>query len=528
MNWLIAIPVLLPLLGAGITLAFSNYRRVQWLISVTILTISLSVAAALVFLVNDGPLGFDVGEWAAPVGITLVADRLSALMLVVSVAVTLAVLIYSLAQGVEDGEEAAPTAVYHPAYLILSAGVSNAFLTGDLFNLFVGFEMLLAASFVLITMGGTRARIRSGTVYVVVSMLSSMIFLIAIAMTYAATGTLSFAHLATRLQEIDPGVSLALQSMLLVAFGIKAALFPLHAWLPDSYPTAPAPVTAVFAGLLTKVGVYAIIRTQVLLFPQGRLDEVLSWLAILTMVIGILGAVTQRDIKRMLSFTLVSHIGFMIWGISISTEAGLAATIYYVVHHITVQTALFLVAGLIERHGGTTSLQKLGSLAKSAPVIAAFYLIPALGLAGIPPMTGFLGKVGLIASSAESGQSIDWWMIGAGLVTSLLTLYAVLRAWNLAFWQEPEEELEYRSIPLGMYGAAGSLVVMSLAIAAFAGPIYSYAERAAIDLERRGPYIVAVLPDGSRGTGTSEDETDPDVADEVEEETVVPAEEVDR
>ncbi|WP_182353106.1 Na+/H+ antiporter subunit D [Flaviflexus huanghaiensis] len=515
MNWLVALPVVLPLLGAGITLAFSTYRRVQWLISVTILTISLATAFALVVLVNSGPIVFDVGEWAAPVGITLVADRLSALMLLVSVAVTLAVLIYSLAQGVEDGEEAAPTAVYHPAYLILSAGVSNAFLTGDLFNLFVGFETLLAASFVLITMGGTRERIRSGTVYVVVSMVSSIIFLIAIAMTYAATGTLSFAQLATRLQEIDPGVSLALQAMLLVAFGIKAALFPLHAWLPDSYPTAPAPVTAVFAGLLTKVGVYAIIRTQVLLFPQGRLDDVLAILAIATMVIGILGAVTQRDIKRMLSFTLVSHIGYMIWGISISTESGLAATIYYVIHHITVQTALFLVAGLIERHGGSTSLRRLGSIAKTAPVIAAFYLIPALGLAGVPPMTGFLGKVGLISASADSGQSIDWWLIGTGLVTSLLTLYAVLRAWNLAFWQDPEEEVEPKRIPIGMYGATGGLVAMSLAIAAFAGPIYDYAKRAAVDLEQRSPYIVAVLPDGDRGTGISDEVTDPDTADRV-------------
>lgn len=524
MNWLVAIPVVLPLLGAGITLAFSNFRRVQWLISVSILTISLAVAFALVIAVNDGPLVFDVGEWAAPVGITLVADRLSTLMLLVSIAVTLAVLIYSLAQGVEDGEEAAPTAVYHPAYLILSAGVSNAFLTGDLFNLFVGFEMLLAASFVLITMGGTRARIRSGTVYVVVSMLSSIIFLVGIFMTYAATGTLNFAQLAIRLQEIDPGVSLALQAMLLVAFGIKAAIFPLSAWLPDSYPIAPAPVTAVFAGLLTKVGVYAIIRTQVLLFPQGRLDGILAALAILTMVIGIMGAVTQRDIKRMLSFTLVSHIGYMIWGISISTEAGLSATIYYVVHHITVQTALFLVAGLIERHGGTTSLQKLGSLAKSAPVIAALYLIPGLALAGIPPMTGFLGKVGLISASAQSGETIDWWLIGAGLVTSLLTLYAILRAWNLAFWQEPEEELEHKKIPAGMYGAAASLVIMSLAIAVFAGPIYGYAERAATDLERRGPYIVAVLPDGSRGTGTSEDETDEESADDLEEQSISPDE----
>src|SRR5690606_36492930 len=258
MNVLVPLPVLIPLIGAGLALTFVRFPHVQRIVTLTALTSVLGVAIALLVLVNDGPMSVDIGGWAAPVGIALVADRLSALLLVVSVAVTLGVLLYSLAQGNADGDEGAPVAIYHPTYLILSAGVSNAFLTGDLFNLYVGFEILLVSSFVLITLGGSRERVRAGTVYIVVCILSSLLFLAAIALVYAATGTVNLAQLSQRLGEIDPSTQLVLQLMLLIAFGIKAAVFPLHAWLPDSYPTAPAPVTAVFAGLLTKVGVYAI------------------------------------------------------------------------------------------------------------------------------------------------------------------------------------------------------------------------------------------------------------------------------
>src|SRR3546814_6038903 len=231
------------------------------------------------------------------------------------------------------------------------AGVSNAFLAGDLFNLFVSFEMLLFASYVLLTLGGTAARVRAGTIYVVVNMVSSSLFLIALAAVYAATGSLNFAQLALRLDDVEHGTALMLQLLLLTTFAIKAAVFPLSFWLPDSYPTAPAPVTAVFAGLLTKVGVYAILRVQVLLFPDSPLSNLLLWAALLTMVIGILGAIAQSDIKRMLSFTLVSHIGYMIFGIGLASEAGVSGAIFYVAHHITIQTALFLVVGLIEQIG---------------------------------------------------------------------------------------------------------------------------------------------------------------------------------
>lgn len=502
-NVLVALPVVVPILGAGLSLASASFRRLQGWISVSILSIVLVVDGMLVVLAGSGPLVLDIGGWASPVGISLVADRLSAIMLLTSVAVTLSVLIYSVAQGVADGDDAAPIAVYHPAFLLLSAGVSNAFLSGDLFNIYVGFELLLMASFVLITLGGTRDRIRSGTVYIVVSLMSSVVLLIAVALVYASAGTVNLAQLALRLPDVDPGVRLGIQTLLLIGFGIKAAVFPLSAWLPDSYPTAPAPVTAVFAGLLTKVGIYTMIRTQTLLFPSNRLDVMLGVFAIVTMLAGIFGAVAQQDIKRLLSFTLVSHIGYMLWGISTSTDDGLGAGIYYAVHHITVQTALFLVVGLIERRGGTTSLVKLGSLAKLAPALAVIYFIPALNLAGIPPLSGFFGKIGLMQASVDRAWGIDWWLIGAGIITSLLTLYAVTRAWNMIFWQEAPQPLESKPIPRGMMLSATVLVGLTIGISIGAGPITAYTHDAAAELNARMPYISAVLPDAERGTGQS-------------------------
>ena len=503
--WLVPLPVVVPLLAAGLTLALYRRPRAQRTISVVALSIVLAVSATLLVLTDAGPLVLDVGGWAAPVGIDLVADRLSALMLTVSSAVTLCVLLYSLAQGEADGDEAAPVSIYHPTYLVLVAGVANAFLSGDLFNLYVGFEILLAASYVLLTLGGTGERIRAGSIYVVVALLSSVLFLVAIALVYASTGTVNLAQLAVRLPQIDPDVRLLLQVMLLLAFGIKAAIFPLSAWLPDSYPTAPAPVTAVFAGLLTKVGVYAIIRTQTLLFPDGRLDDVLMWAALATMVVGILGAVAQDDIKRLLSFTLVSHIGFMIFGIALSTHLGWTASIYYVVHHITVQTALFLVAGLIERWGGTTSLDRLGGLAKLAPVLAILFFVPAMNLAGVPPLSGFLGKVGLLQAGVAVGTPLATLLVVGSVLTSLLTLYALIKAWNKAFWQTPPAELPATRIPLGMVGPTAALVAVGLALTVFAGPLYAYTGRAATALQERTPYIDAVLPDGLRGEGVSAD-----------------------
>ena len=370
-----------------------------------------------------------------PLGITLVVDRLSALMLVVSSIVLLAVVVYAIGQGIRDGDERQPVSIFLPTYLILSAGVCTAFLAGDLFNLFVGFEVLLSASFVLLTIGASADRVRAGIAYVMVSMVSSLIFLIGIALIYATTGTLNMAEFAVRLDDVPSGTRSALFAVLLVAFGIKAAVFPMSAWLPDSYPTAPAPVTAVFAGLLTKVGVYAIIRAHSLLFPDGGLDHVLLVAALLTMIVGIFGAIAQSDIKRLLSFTLVSHIGYMVFGIALSSALGMSGAIYYVAHHIVVQTTLFLVVGLIERQAGASTLKRLGGLAAASPLLAFVFIIPALNLGGIPPFSGFIGKVALLEAGSQNGSVLAWVLVGGSVVTSLLTLYVMARVWTKAFWR---------------------------------------------------------------------------------------------
>jgi multicomponent Na+:H+ antiporter subunit D len=435
------LPVLLPLLGAAGALLVGRHPRTQRTLSLLVLAAVLAVSVVLLLQADQqGATAVSVGGWPVPLGIVLVVDRLSALMLVVASTVALGVLVFAVGQGSADGSEQSPLSIFHPTFLVLIAGVSNAFLAGDLFNLYVGFEILLMASYVLLTLGGSAARVRAGVTYVVVSLTSSLIFLAAIGLVYASTGTVTMAQLATRLGELPEGTQLLLQSMLLIAFCIKAAVFPLSAWLPDSYPTAPAPVTAVFAGLLTKVGVYAIIRTQTLLFPSGALDDLLMWAGLATMVMGILGAVAQTDIRRLLSFTLVSHIGYMVFGIALGTAAGLAGAIFYVAHHIAIQTTLFLVAGLIERQGGSTAVDRLGGLATRSPLLAVLFFVPAMNLAGIPPFSGFIGKLGLLQAGIADGSPLALTLVTGGVVTSLLTLLAVARVWTRAFWRPPTQE----------------------------------------------------------------------------------------
>lgn len=561
---LVPLPVLLPLLGSGAALMLFRYERAQRAISVVVLS-AIVVVSVLLLVVADreGPQVVWLGGWV-DLGIALVADRLAALMLLVSSVVTLGVLLYSLGQGISDDDRSAPVSIYHPTFLTLVAGVSNAFLAGDLFNLFVSFEILLFASYVLLTLGGTAARVRAGTIYVVVNVTSSMLFLISIAVTYAAVGTLNLAQIAERADDLPDPVNLLLHLLLLVTFAIKAAVFPLSLWLPDSYPTAPAPVTAVFAGLLTKVGVYAIIRLETLLFPGGDLSELLMVLALATMLVGILGAIAQSDIKRLLSFTLVSHIGYMIFGIGLASSAGMAGAVFYVAHHITVQTALFLVVGLVERQAGATGLLRIGGLARLFPVLGVLFFVAAMNLAGIPPMSGFLGKVGLLEAGIADGSALAWVLVAGGVVTSLLTLYAVAKTWALAFWRTPEQAHEMAAkladpvdspevtvaggghrpaeqrrshlsigtltygaqdvaearritdddtgerdlhqrlhedgdpgrVPLLMVAPAAGLVVASLMIAAFAGPLYSYTQRAADDLLGRTTYLTSVSEAG--------------------------------
>ena len=503
MNNLLTLPVLLPMLGAAITLVLGRRPRVQRLISLGLLAGVIVVSATLAYQTSrDGTQVLWVGAWPDGYGISLVADTLATIMLTVASLVTFAVLVFSTGQDEEELHRETPVSIFHPTFLLMCAGVSNAFLAGDLFNLFVGFELLLFASYVLLTMGGTSSRIRAGSIYVVVNLLSSSLFLIALANVYAATGTVNLALLVGRLGDLEPSVRAALQFMLLVVFGIKAAVFPLSAWLPDSYPTAPGPVTAVFAGLLTKVGVYAILRTQTLLFPGEPLTDLLLGVALATMVLGVFGALAQNEIKRMLSFTLISHIGYMLLGIAIASQAALAGTIFYTAHHITIQATLFLVTGLIGRVGGSTHLDRLRGLATVSPLLGVLFLMPAMNLAGIPPFSGFIGKLGLLTAAVEAGTPLAWAVVVGAVVTSLLTLVAVAKVWNRAFWGAPaegpfahddEDDVHHgRPMPAVMVLAALGLIAFSLTLTVLAGPFYHYTHLAAASL-LDGSYQVAVI-----------------------------------
>jgi multicomponent Na+:H+ antiporter subunit D len=490
---ILALPIVLPLLGAALSILSGRSRRVQRAISLTSLVAVLAIAVVLLVEVDrNGPVTVQAGGWAAPLGITLIADRFAALMLLVGSAMLLVVLVYAIGQpGAERNHVG-----FQSVYLVLAAGVAGSFLTGDLFNLFVAFEMMLTASYVLMTLGGKPDQVRSGMTYVVISLLASALFVTALALLYMATGTVNMADLSVKIAALSPGVRTAFATLLLVVFGIKAALFPLAFWLPDSYPTAPSPVTAIFAGLLTKVGVYAIIRTQTLLFPESsRPDTLILVLAGATMVVGVLGAIAQDDLKRILSFNIVSHMGYMVMGLGFFSIAGLAGALFYTVHHIVVNTTLFLTGGLIEHAGGSSRLSRLGGMVRTAPIIAALFLIPALNLAGIPPSTGFVGKLALVGAGIDGEHHV---IVGVALVVSLLSLFSLLKIWSGVFWNPAEEETAVAlpvhatgrlGGPLSMVAPTALLAVTSIVMVIAAGPIYSFTERAAADLLDPSAYL---------------------------------------
>jgi multicomponent Na+:H+ antiporter subunit D len=392
MNALLALPIIAPLLGAALTIIFRNLI-VQRIVSFVSLAIALVSSVIITIDVSQDTdiVVSRLGGWPANIAITLVADRLASMLLLISASLLVIVLVFAIGQRALD--EHSP--IYHPVYLILAAGISQAFLAGDLFNLFVAFELMLMASYVLLTLDGTDKQIRSGITYVVLNIVKSLLLLTAVGLVFAATGSVNMSELPELLAALPESVRTGLNLLLLVAFGIKAAVFPLYFWLPDSYPTAPSSVTAVFAGLLTKVGIYGIIRTETLLFP-GNQAKLLLWVAAFTMVVGVIGALAQTQMKRVLSFHIVSQIGYIVMGVALGTKAALAATVFYLMHHIPVKASLFLVECIVERETGETEFEKVGGLARRSGFFALIFMIPAFSLAGFPPFSGFLAKYSLV------------------------------------------------------------------------------------------------------------------------------------
>jgi len=490
MTTMATLPIIVPLAAAALTLILARSLNAQRIIGLVATAASAAIAVWLVFEVgSNGAIVVNVGGWPAPLGITLVADRLAVLLLATSAVALFAVLIYAVAQRTTDTELRG----FHAVYQMLGAGVALALLTGDLFTLFVAFEIMLTASYVLLTHRAGGRETRATISYVVIGLIASALLLTAIGLIYGVTGTVNIADLTTKLDLVPSGVRAGLGWLLFMVFGIKAAIFPLFFWLPDSYPLAPTPVTALFAGLLTKIGVYAILRTQTLLFPSDEPVTLMLLIAGFTMIVGVLGAIAQKDIKRILSFHIVSQIGYMIMGLGFFTVAGVAATIVFVIHQIIVKASLFLVGGLVEESEGTGRIDSIQGVAHRSPIIAALFLPAALSLAGFPPFSGFVGKLALI----EAGFGAqEWIIIGVSLVASVLTLFSMTKIWGGVFWGRPDDR-PLKAIAPGMVGATAALVVVGVVIALSAQPLIEYAELASVELLTEGAYRSLVFGAGS-------------------------------
>jgi multicomponent Na+:H+ antiporter subunit D len=502
---LLILPVLIPLTTAALCYLSWPWRSVQRFLGMLGAVCLFAATLALLVVVRErGIQTVQMGGWPAPYGITFVADLFSALMVAVNGLLGCTVMVYSLASL----DPARESHGYYPLFHVLLMGVSGAFLTGDIFNLYVWFEVMLIASFVLMALGGERAQMEGALKYVTLNLLSSALFLASVGILYGEAGTLNMADLALILSKTGHTALVDTLAMLfLVAFGIKAAIFPLFFWLPASYHTPPAAVSAIFSGLLTKVGVYALIRVFTLLFVQNVAftHTLILVLSGLTMVFGVLGAVVQSEFRRILSFHIVSQIGYMIMGLGLFTLHALAASIFYIVHHIIVKTNLFLVSGVTHRLCGTYELKKLGGLYFLYPGLAVLFLIPALSLAGVPPLSGFFAKFSLVRAGLDCER---YWIVAAALAVSLLTLYSMIKIWNEAFWKtNPAASEEPCATDIGgrgMNGAEGRsvwgtlapislLALITVSIGLFAQSLFDLAVQAAEQLLNPAIYIESVL-----------------------------------
>jgi multicomponent Na+:H+ antiporter subunit D len=493
---LLALPILLPLSSAIALLLLP--QRSQVLRAVAFAgSLGILAAAVLIFLQvqRDGTQALQIASWPAPFGITLVADLFSALMVLMVGVIGVAVTGSSFA-GVDPRREAFG---YHALIHVVLMGVAGAFLTGDIFNLYVWFEVMLIGSFVLMALHRTRAQLHAAFTYVGLNLLASAFLLTAIGLLYGQAGTLNLADLARAWPaRRTPGLDAALSMLFLVAFGIKAGLFPLFFWLPASYHTPPAAIGALLSGLLTKVGVYSMIRVFSLIFPDhANLYTVLLVLSALTMVVGLLGALRQQDFRRVLSFNLVGHIGFTIVGLALGTPAALGGSMFYVLHHMLVISTLFLVSGLFLRQRRTTDLAALGGLYRAQPAIACLALIPLFSLAGIPPLSGFVAKVAVVGPMLGDGHYL---LAGVSLAVSLLTVLSMARLWEEAFWKplpaSPSPSSHQPHSVAGIVVPIAFLVSLTIGLSAAAGPISSLTIRAAQGVLDADGYVRAVLGDG--------------------------------
>lgn len=491
MNWPIA-PLLLPMATALLALAWGRPGVARRRLVGASAALQLLVAIGLVWrTVAEGTLVLRLGNWAAQYGIVLVIDPLAAIMLTLSTLIALGAVLYGFAET--------SVRVEHPLRLplmqFLVLGINLAFCTGDLFNLFVAFEVMLIASYALLTLEADDWDIKQAYPYVAVNLVGSTLFICAAGLAYGLFGTLNFAELALRAREMgdDPRV-LPLALLLLVIFGIKAGLFPLYYWLPNSYPTLPFPLSALYSGMLTKVGVYVLLRMFCTVLPHDLhfAHHLLAWLAGVTMLVAVLGAISRNFIRGILSFHILSQIGFMVLAIGLFTPLSVAAAIFYIVHHIIVKSSLFLIGGTAMVLNRSDDLSRMGNLWQQTPWLGVLFLIQALSLAGLPPLSGFWGKYLILVVGFEQGE---YWLVGAAIVASILTLFSMLKIWNGAFWASDDEREVCLWDPrwARMAWVIAGLTLISVAIGLGAEPFFRLAREAAERALDHAGYAAAVL-----------------------------------
>ncbi|SIR16696.1 multicomponent Na+:H+ antiporter subunit D [Rhizobium sp. RU20A] len=507
-EWLTILPVAWCLLAGAVLTAMRGATRLHPGLTVAALAVLVVMdAALLVHVATHGPVTMMMGRWLPPFGIAFTVDMLGALFALTAAVVALLVSIQALGE-VDDGRRRYG---FYPFLLLLMAGVSGAFLTGDLFNLYVWFEVLLIASFGLLVLGSEKTQIDGTVKYGFLNLVATTLFLIGVGLTYGALGTLNMADIAAKLAAEPLGVpAVTLAGLFLFAFAMKAAAFPVNFWLPAAYHTPNVAVSALFAGLLTKVGIYALIRVCVMLMPAatGELSLPLGLVALATMLVGSFGALAQDNLRRLFGYLVVAGIGAILAGVAIGGATGLAGAIVYAVHSMVVMAALYGVAALALAVAGSERLTTLAGLWTARPVLAALSLMLFLSAAGLPPFSGLWPKVMLIRAALEGG----WWWLAAGLILmGLLTTLALGRVFLLAFWRPVADGAVAggsatsvtpgRAVPLSL-GVLGLMSALTLGFGLYPEPLIAAANEAAAGLLDPTAYRQSVFPPAMNGEGT--------------------------
>tara|TARA_R110002110_G_scaffold6407_29_gene31976 strand:- start:87 stop:1628 length:1542 start_codon:yes stop_codon:yes gene_type:complete len=498
-HWIIA-PVILPaLLAPFIVLAARYHIGIQRVFSIAGVLSLIAIATGLAWQASDGTITlYQLGDWAAPFGIVIVGDRLSTLMVLLTAVLALFVLLYAIgSRWDERGRH------FHALFQFQLMGIMGAFLTGDLFNLFVFFEVLLIASYGLMIHAGGDVRLRAGVQYVLFNLLGSTLFLFALGAIYAETGTLNMADLAQRITLISPDATVGIRIasvMLLMVFAIKAALVPLHFWLPSSYAEAPAPVAALFA-IMTKVGAYAIIRVYTLVFsPDVAATAGLHsvWLlpaALVSLAIGMIGVLAAKKLDRLVAFSVIGSMGMVMVAISMFTPQSIAAALYYIVHSTLAGAALFLISDLVR--AGRPNLKLTAQPPVSgAALTSALFFVAAIAMAGLPPLSGFIGKLLILDAAFDANRAV--WVWAVVLISSLISIMGFARAGSVLFWKAKSvprsEDAPADPAPTALaYASVGGLIALLIAHSVFAGQAYGYVAKTSAQLFAPEPYISTVL-----------------------------------